>query len=99
MLDHMEHIATLVGWEHVAIGSDWPMQHGRSSLERLNRLEQRIGFPPEHRIDWMRTLVGFERDRDLPQLARGLVARGCADDQVRECVRQTFLRGFEDICV
>ncbi len=98
MLDHMEHIATLVGWEHVAIGSDWPMQHGRSSLERLNRLEERIGFRPEHRIDWMRTLVGFEDYRDLPNLARGLVARGCADDQVRGVLGENFLRVFEDVC-
>src|SRR5437764_11659454 len=26
MLDHIDYIAKLVGWRHVAIGTDWPMQ-------------------------------------------------------------------------
>ena len=26
MLDHIDYIANLVGWQHVAIGTDWPLQ-------------------------------------------------------------------------
>jgi membrane dipeptidase len=98
MLDHLEYIAGLAGWEHVAIGTDWPMQHGRASLARLNTLEEKIGFRPEHRIDWFAHLVGFEDYRDLPNLTRGLVARGCTDEQVRGVLGENFIRVFREVC-
>lgn len=98
MLDHVEYIAGVVGWEHVAIGTDWPLQHARASLLRLNELEARIGFGPEHRIDWLQNLVGFDDYRDFPNITRGLVARGCSDEQVTGVLGENFLRVFRDVC-
>jgi membrane dipeptidase len=98
MLDHIDHIASLVGPEHVAIGSDWPMQQSKASLLRLRAIEERIGFRPEHRIDWPVNLVGLDDYRDFPNLTRGLVSRGHSDEAIRGILGENFLRVFAAVC-
>lgn len=63
VLDHVDHVAALVGSRYVALGTGW-------------------GLP------------GFDDPRDFPDLTRGLVARGYADDEIRGILGENALRVF-----
>lgn len=97
-LDNIDYIADLVGWEHVAIGTDWPMALPPSLLGPvLMPLFESIGFRPEHNMDPTTSLNGFRDPRDLVNITRGLVARGYPDEQVRGIMGENFLRVFEEV--
>ena len=98
LMDHIDYIATLVGWQHVAIGTDWPLQQTKASLRRLDERAMRIGFRQEHRIDSVTNLIGFDDYRDFPNITRGLVKRGYTDEQVLGVLGANALRVFEDVC-
>jgi membrane dipeptidase len=99
MLDHMDYIARRVGWRHVAIGTDWPMQAPKDLLvETVGGLLSEIGFRPEDKVDVTETLVGFADYRDMPNITRGLVKRGYDDEQIRGILGENFLRVFEAVC-
>src|SRR3546814_19662396 len=49
MLDHIDYVADLVGWQHVAIGTDWPLQAPREILQAL--------------LQPANTLIGSRKDR------------------------------------
>jgi membrane dipeptidase len=98
-LDHIDYIANLVGWRHVSLGTDWPLQLP-DDLHRILLLAetQEMGFRPEDRIDPSDRLVGFEDYRDLPNVTRGLVKRGYSDEQILGILGENALRVFADIC-
>lgn len=105
MLDHIDYIAQLVGWRHVAIGTDWPLQADRHTLETVfpsmlreygargkgrDKALDSIGAPVN--------LVGFDDYRDFLNITRGLVARGYTDEQVQAILGENFLYVFEAVC-
>ena len=100
MLDHIDYIADLVGWEHVGIGTDWPVKGPKDDLESGFGPETQAlyGFRPEHNIRVRQNLVGFDDARDFPNITRGLVARGNTDEQVAGILGENFLRVFEEVC-
>jgi membrane dipeptidase len=99
MLDHIDYIAHLVGWRHVAIGTDWPMQAPDEVLKvALGAEAKSIGFRDVDHIDVTRRLVGFDDCRDLPNISRGLVKRGYSDHQIQGILGENALRVFTDVC-
>lgn len=99
MLDHIDYVANLVGWQHVAIGSDWPLQAPRSVLETLFvPANKTIGFRKEHRLDVTVNLKGFDDVRDMPNITRGLVKRGWSEEKIKGVLGENALRVFEDVC-
>jgi membrane dipeptidase len=99
MLDHIDYIADLVGWRHVAIGTDWPLQAPDELLKvALGAEFKSTGFRDEDRIDVTRRLIGFDDCRDLPNIPRGLVKRGYDDEQIRGILGENALRVFAQIC-
>ncbi len=99
MLDHIDYIASLVGWKHVAIGTDWPIQAPADVLTRALMPDAgSLGFREEDRLDLTSTLIGFQDCRDLPNLARGLVKRGYSDEQVVGILGENALHVFEVVC-
>jgi membrane dipeptidase len=99
MLDHIDYIANLVGWQHVAIGSDWPLQAPDDVLRAVFMpMAASLGFREQDRLDVTQRLVGFDDCRDLPNITRGLVARGYSDEQIRGILGENALRVFEDVC-
>jgi membrane dipeptidase len=99
MLDHIDYIAGLVGWQHVAIGTDWPMQAPDDVLVAVFESELKaIGYSEQHRISATRRLIGFDDCRDLPNITRGLVKRGYSDEQIRGILGENALRVFEEVC-
>lgn len=98
-LDHVDYIANLVGWQHVGIGTDWPMMSSKWTLEHImNPMAGNIGFRKEDGIDSARNLIGFDDYRDMPNITRGLVGRGYTDEQIRGILGENFLRVFEQVC-
>jgi membrane dipeptidase len=98
MLDHIDHFSRLVGWEHVAIATDWPMGVPKWMLEKVEKRGPGSGFRPEHKIVPTQNLVGFDDYRDFPNITRGLVSRGYSDEQIRGILGENFLRVFETVC-
>ncbi len=98
MLDHIEHFTSLVGWEHVAIGTDWPMGSPKWVLEEAKARGPRNGFRKEHQIDPTQNLIGFDDYRDHPNITRGLVSRGYRDEEIRGILGENFLRVFAAVC-
>jgi membrane dipeptidase len=98
MLDHIDYISTLVGWQHVAIGTDWPMQAPDELMRvTLSSRNKALGFREEDHIDPVMRLIGFEDCRDLPNITRGLVKRGYSDEQIRGILGENALRVFEEV--
>lgn len=100
MLDHVDYTASLVGWRHVAIGTDWPLQAPDDILitALAGELTGGHGFRDQDRIDVTQRLLGFADCRDLPNITRGLVKRGYSDEQVRGILGENALRVFREIC-
>jgi membrane dipeptidase len=100
MLDHIDYIADLVGWQHVAIGTDFPLQAPFEIAAKLAgpALNADLGFRPEDNLDPNDTTIGFEDGRDLPNITRGLVKRGYSDEQIAGIVGENALRVFETVC-
>jgi membrane dipeptidase len=100
MLDHIDHVVKVVGWQHVALGTDWPWpvpdEVARATLGA--DYDREVGFRAADRVDRRRRLVGFEDCRDLPNLTRGLVHRGYDDLQIRGVLGENALRVFEEAC-
>jgi membrane dipeptidase len=98
MLDHVDYVARLVGWRHVGIGTDWPLQADTDTLENVFLPStSETGFRPEHNLS-VANLVGFDDYRDFPNITRGLVSRGYDDEQIRGILGENFLRVFESVC-
>jgi len=98
MLDHVEHAVKVVGVEHVGIGTDWPMCAPEWTLDVVMRqwvLEH--GFTEEHDLGLTSTLDGFGDYRDMPNITRGLVARGYTDDDIRAVLGGNVLRVFDAV--
>jgi membrane dipeptidase len=102
MLDHIDYVSTLVGVEHVGIGTDWPMQAPDSVLLATfgnpAHIAQFASSPSKYRRDVTQRLIGFEDIRDLPNLTRGLVKRGYSDGEIRSILGENALRVFEANC-
>jgi len=93
LMDHVDHISDLVGVEHVGVGLDliegWPMERHRE----LDRRPDIWGRPtPRGTYDYAEGLETIDR---LPNLARGLVARGYSDGEIRGILGENWLRVFE----
>lgn len=100
MLDHVDHAVRTIGWQHVGIGSDWPMMFPKEIVKQVfspaNLAE--TGFRAEHNVVPEQNLVGFDDYRDFPNVTRGLMRRGYTDEQIRGILGENFLRVFERVC-
>jgi membrane dipeptidase len=93
LVDHVVYISDLVGADHVGIGLDliegW-------TLERHQGLKRRPdiwGNPtPRGTYDYP---LGLDSIEKLPNLARGLVARGFSDREIRGVLGENWLRIFK----
>lgn len=100
MVDHIDYIARLVGWQHVAIGTDWPLQAPDEVLvfALAGELNSNHGFRPQDRVDVTRRLLGFGDCRDYPNITRCLVKRSYSDEEIRGILGENALRVLEEVC-
>jgi membrane dipeptidase len=97
--NHVEHVAELVGVEHVAIGTDWPMPGPMWSLNLVADFAASHGFRgEEHQIDETGyTMDGFDDYRDMVNFTRVLVARGWSDEDITAVLGSNALRVFREV--
>jgi membrane dipeptidase len=99
VLDQFDYIAKLVGWRHVSLGTDWPLQIPDQVMQRtMGDAIAEMGFRPEDRVDVRDRIEGFGDYRDLPNITRGLVARGYSDEQIVGILGGNALRVFAEVC-
>lgn len=99
MLDHIEYVVDLVGWEHVGIGTDWPWAIPGELGSTLAKIDhKRLAFKPQDESGRAARLTGYRDCRDLPNITRGLVGRGFSDEQVQGILGENFLRVFGTVC-
>jgi len=101
MLDHIDYIAGLVGWQYVAIGTDWPLQAPDEVLVATlgaKEYSKQVGWREQDRRDVTQRLIGLDDCRDLPNITRGLVKRGYSDEQIRGIWGENALRVFAEVC-
>lgn len=97
VLDHVDYVSHLVGWQHVGIGSDFPFaapdEWGNARLaEHLLASGFSAGFATP------KALKGFDDYRDFPNMTRGLVSRGYSDEQIFGILGGNFIRVFREVC-
>jgi membrane dipeptidase len=96
-LAHVDHIAGLIGIDHVGIGSDWSPEFAPQIVRALNAEVGNLGFRTEHRVDFGAKIEGLDAWADWPNVTRALVAHGFSDDEIRGLVGGNFLRLFRDV--
>jgi membrane dipeptidase len=93
MLDHVDHLVSVVGADRVCLGLDWPLPLPKWALQEVTPAATgSLGFRPEDGLDDTRNLVGFDDYRDTPNITRGLVSRGYDDEQIRGILGENALR-------
>jgi membrane dipeptidase len=90
IVDHIEHIASVAGIEHVGIGTDFVTELYREKYPVSRRLEI-DGVDPRIPIK------GLESARDLPRLTTTLLRRGFSEQAVRRVLGENFLRVFREV--
>ena len=99
VLDHIDYFAKLIGWQHLGLGTDSPMQAPKAVLQStLGAIKAEIGFRLQDNINPSRPLPGFDDCRDMPNITRGLVKRGYSDEQIQGILGENFLRVFARVC-
>lgn len=97
-LDHIEYISRLVGWQHVAVGTDWPLAVPQSLQTPVGRAYLGSSFRPEDGLDFDRHTAGFGDYREFPNLTRGLVARGFSDHEIAGILGENAVRVLAEAC-
>ncbi len=89
LLDHIDHIAELVGPEHIGLGADfchYGWEWTALSWARSNMPERRYKFPD-----------GIEDTTKWKNVTRGLIDRGYSDEEIRGILGGNYLRVLNNI--
>ncbi|MGQ4833724.1 MAG: dipeptidase [Candidatus Asgardarchaeia archaeon] len=89
MLKHIQYVVDLIGVDHVGIGSDFA-EGWAESLERRIRLLEIDGKI----YSWPK---GFEDVTKFVNIAKGLVAYGFSDSEIKKILGENFLRVFKQV--
>ncbi len=89
VLDHYDHVARLVGVEHVAIGTD-TLIGDHVGYHRVMMGRDAGAFPAPY-------LNGLESPADGSNIVRGLIARGYDDEQIRAIAGGNALNYFRRV--
>jgi len=102
-VDHIEHIANLVGIDHTGLAIDYYTSMDQASelpdAQRYYDMSIRTGRwrddaypPPPHHFP-----QGIETPRTLPNLTAKLVERGFSDEDVRKVLGGNWMRVFREV--
>lgn len=88
--DHVEHIASVAGIDHVGLGPDFLRELFDDIYGNYQYLES-DGIRLSDRLE------GLQYSRELPVLTQELVRRGVSEDDVRKILGGNFLRVFREV--
>jgi membrane dipeptidase len=87
VVDHFDHVAKLVGIEHVGVGSDMDIVgnpnpvNGEPMRETPNW--DRYRLHKDEQGAWMLTIRGLDHPRRMFDLTEAFIRRGYSDDHIR----------------
>ena len=90
VIDHIDYIVDLIGVDHVGFGSNFAhpiAKFHKWEYEAFPEMVPYAGLKP----------ISLDRVSKLPNLARGLVARGYSDNEITKILGDNFLRVFEKV--
>lgn len=90
VVDHIEHIATTVGVDHVGIGADFVREY----FDEVYPTYEDIRIAGE---DARATIEDLESPAGMPKLIEVLAARGFSDEELRKILGENFLRVFREV--
>ena len=95
---HIEHVVSVVGWDHVAIGSDPAILNQRDAIVRVTATA--ICGSDLHLMDgFIPTLpTGFRDASDFPNVTAALLERGHDPADVSRALGLSALRVLRDVC-
>ncbi len=80
LLDHLCHMADLIGFEHLGLGLDFTKHDGPRHPREFT-----------HGSGQEQLLRGFEEVDDLPNLVEGLMKRGFSSEEIRRVLGENFV--------
>ena len=89
-LDHIDHMVGLIGENHVGLGCDFSRET-EDDYEYFKYKEDVYPRPP-----WVYP-AGIDGFAKIPNVTRGLVARGYSDDAIRKILGGNFVRIFRQV--
>ena len=90
LLDHIEYMVRVVGDDHVGLGFDF----SRETEEDYKYFKYKEDVYPKPPWVYPAGIDGFAK---IPNVTRGLVARGYSDDAIRKILGGNFLRIFRQV--
>jgi membrane dipeptidase len=97
VLDHIEHVAGIMGIDKVGIGTDNPGPPLEPLVTKLRELSVAMGFRKEHQVIPDAVLQGYRDRREWPNITRALVSRGYTDVEIKGILGGNFLRLFKEV--
>lgn len=98
VMDQIDYAVNLCGIDHVGIGTDWPMSEVMASLVYLRDvLSLQMGFLPGDGPA-EETVEGLTEYRQFINFARGMVARGYGEEDIKKLLGGNWLRVFREVC-
>ena len=87
VIDHFDHVAKLVGVEHVGVGSDMDVVGNPNPVNGAPMREtpnwDRYRLHKDEKGQWMLTIRGLDHPRRMFDLTEGLIRRGYSDQNIR----------------
>lgn len=91
MVDHIDHVAKLVGIEHVGIGSDADL-NGYDDMEAGQLKELRAYFKASYAFRDRIDIDGFDHPKKIYDLTEALIRRGYSDSDIEGVLGGNFRR-------
>ena len=96
LLDHYDHVARLVGVEHLGIGSDIDLD-GYDDLPPADNERLRASYKGTYGFREKIDIEGVDHPKRVYDLTEGLIRRGYSDDAIRGILGGNFRRALAEI--
>lgn len=98
VIDHIDHVAKLVGIEHVGIGSDMDLD-GYDDIPEPAYSALKSGYRSSYQFREKLDADGFDHPKRTFDLVDGLIRRGYSDEHIRLILGDNFKRVLGEIWV
>ena len=97
-IDHIDHIAKLVGIEHAGIGTDSDLK-GYDALPKEVYEQLKAGYKSSYSFRDKIDIEGLDHPKKMYDVAEALVRRGYGDENIRAVLGENFRRVLGEIWV
>ena len=97
-IDHIDHIAKLVGIEHAGIGTDSDLR-GYDALPKEIYEQLKAGYKSSYSFRDKIDIEGLDHPKKMYDVAEAMIRRGYSDDNIRAVLGENFRRVLGEIWV